>query len=196
MSRPEPRSNGQSNESEAIRFVSLEEWQAQREALRAADMPLGLRLASHESPAAVADDLDCFAAIALEFPKFTDGRAYTSARLLRERYGYQGEIRAVGEVLRDQIWFMRRCGFDAFELADEADAEALARAESEISVVYQPAADARPPAYLLRCHLAAPQRAEAAAIPASRGGRVSGRPESDSPASARAPAAVAAHWAY
>ncbi len=195
MSRPEPRSNGQSDEAGAIRFVSLEEWRAGREALLAEGAALGLRLASHESPAAAADDLDRFAAIALEFPKFTDGRAYTSARLLRERYGYKGEIRAVGEVLRDQIWFMRRCGFDAFELADEADAEALARAESEISVVYQPAADGRPPAYLLRCHRAAPRGARTAAAPARRGaGR--GRPESDSPASALAPAAVAAHWAY
>jgi uncharacterized protein (DUF934 family) len=98
--------------AEAI-IVSLERWQAARGELLSRNGRLGLRLKSDQSPVLVAEDLEHFDLIALEFPKFKDGRAYSYARLLRERYGYKGELRAVGEVLRDQLIFMHRCGFDA-----------------------------------------------------------------------------------
>jgi uncharacterized protein (DUF934 family) len=87
--------------------------------------------------------LDRFAVVALEFPVFTDGRAFTSARLLRERYGYTGEVRAVGNVLRDQVLFMLRCGFDAFEMKSDDAAENWRAAIAEIDVFYQAAADRR-----------------------------------------------------
>lgn len=131
-------------------IVTLERWQAERESLRQRNAPLGIRLKSDQSPALIAEDIDHFDVIALEFPKFTDGRAYSSARLLRERYGYKGELRAVGVVLRDQFFFLLRSGFDALEVADPKVAEAWAEATSEISVVYQPTADARRPALALR----------------------------------------------
>jgi uncharacterized protein (DUF934 family) len=81
--------------------------------------------------------------IALVFPTFRDGRAYSQARLLRERYGYDGELRAAGQVLRDQFVFMLRAGFDAFEVRKESDAEAFADTAKRYSVFYQPTGDGR-----------------------------------------------------
>src|SRR5215203_1713562 len=83
------------------------------------------------------------AAVALVFPTFRDGRAYSQARLLRERHGYDGELRATGQVLRDQFVFMSRAGFDAFEVKKEADADAFAETMKRYSVFYQPTGDGR-----------------------------------------------------
>jgi len=94
--------------------------------------------------------LDGIELIVLQFPKFTDGRAYTQARLLRERLGYTGELRAAGQVYIDQIPFMLRCGFDSFASAQKGFAEALAKARSLFSVVYQPTGDGRATASQLR----------------------------------------------
>lgn len=93
--------------------------------------------------------------IALHFPKFTDGRAYSQARLLRGRLGYRGELRATGAVFLDQLPFLLRCGFDAFESDQPGFAEALARACDLFSVVYQPAEDGRATATQLRATWAA-----------------------------------------
>ncbi len=86
----------------------------------------------------------------LEFPKFRDGRAFTSASLLRDRFGYRSEIRAVGEVLREQAFFMVRCGFDAFEPSDGSSAQAFARSAFRYRHVYQAGADDRPAAFVER----------------------------------------------
>ena len=88
--------------------------------------------------------------IALNFPKFTDGRAYSQARLLRGRLGYRGELRATGAVFRDQLPFLLRCGFDSFESDQSGFGPALARARTLFSVVYQGAEDDRTPVALLR----------------------------------------------
>jgi uncharacterized protein (DUF934 family) len=88
--------------------------------------------------------------IVLNFPKFTDGRAYSQARLLRERVGYTGELRAAGQVYIDQIPFMLRCGFDSFASTQNGFAEALAKARTLFSVVYQPTGDGRSTAGQLR----------------------------------------------
>jgi uncharacterized protein (DUF934 family) len=87
--------------------------------------------------------LDRLAVVALVFPTFRDGRAYSQARLLRERYGYNGELRATGQVLRDQFLFMLRAGFDALEARKESDAEAFALTAERYSVFYQPTGDGR-----------------------------------------------------
>jgi len=87
--------------------------------------------------------LDRLAAVALVFPSFRDGRAYSQARLLRERYHYRGELRATGQVLRDQFVFMLRAGFDAFEVKKQSDAEAFALTVKRYSVFYQPTGDGR-----------------------------------------------------
>jgi len=83
------------------------------------------------------------AVVALVFPTFRDGRAYSQARLLRERYNYRGELRATGQVLRDQFVFMSRAGFDAFEVKKDADADAFAETMKRYSVFYQPTGDGR-----------------------------------------------------
>ena len=87
--------------------------------------------------------LDRLAAVALVFPSFRDGRAYSQARLLRERHGFAGELRATGQVLRDQFVFMLRAGFNAFEVKKESDAEAFASTAKRYSVFYQPTGDGR-----------------------------------------------------
>jgi uncharacterized protein (DUF934 family) len=87
--------------------------------------------------------LDRLAAVALVFPTFRDGRAYSQARLLRERFQYRGELRATGQVLRDQFVFMLRAGFDTFEVKKQSDAEAFAQTVKRYSVFYQPTGDGR-----------------------------------------------------
>jgi uncharacterized protein (DUF934 family) len=87
--------------------------------------------------------LDRLAAVALVFPSFRDGRAYSQARLLRERFLYRGELRATGQVLRDQFVFMLRAGFDAFEVKKQGDAEVFAQTTKRYSVFYQPTGDGR-----------------------------------------------------
>ncbi len=144
-------------------IVGLDRWRAEREALLARRQPLGIRLRGDQPPAQIADDLEHFAVVALEFPKFADGRAFSSARLLRERYGYCGEVRAVGEPVIDQALFLHRCGFDAIEVPVGTSVEAWLRAQARISVTYQPAADGRVPVYRQRRpHPAEPAIAEPA----------------------------------
>jgi len=132
-------------------IVSLAQWQSQRDALLVRGTPLGLRLHSDQSPEAIADDVQHFALIALEFPKFRDGRAYSYARLLRERYGFKGELRAVGDVLMEQLLFMVRTGFDAFDVQQSPDpVAAFETALKDFTVWYQPTGDGRPTAMQLR----------------------------------------------
>jgi uncharacterized protein (DUF934 family) len=97
--------------------------------------------------------LNRLAAVALVFPSFRDGRAYTQARLLRERHGYEGELRATGQVLRDQFVFMSRAGFDTFEVKKDADADAFAETMKRYSVFYQPTGDGRVAAFNRRMQL-------------------------------------------
>jgi uncharacterized protein (DUF934 family) len=131
-------------------LVSLARWQNARAALIARSDPLGVRLASDESPELIAEDLDRLALVALEFPKFRDGRAYTYARMLRERFGFAGEVRAVGDVLMEQLHFMLRTGFDAFEMEGDDPLTQFETAKAEFSVWYQPTGDGRPTATQLR----------------------------------------------
>lgn len=140
-------------------IVSLQRWQAERDLLVERNAPVGVRLKSSELADTIAADAGRLALIALEFPAFRDGRAYSTARLLRERHGFKGELRAVGQVLRDQFLFMQRCGFDAFEV-DEAQAAAWQQAIGEFSVFYQPTGDGRPSAVQLRQQKAATRAAE------------------------------------
>ena len=125
-------------------ILSVERWRRDREVLRGHNGPLGIRLDSDQSPALVAEDLSRFGLVVLDFPVFRDGRPFSYARLLRERYGFAGEIRATGHVLQDQYLFLHRCGIDALEVADAGVAERWRKALSEISAAYQPAADRRP----------------------------------------------------
>ncbi len=128
-------------------LVSLARWTRERVALLARGEPLGVQLPNTTNIADLTVDLPHWQVVALEFPKFADGRAYSQARLLRERYGYAGEIRAVGDVLRDQLAFMARSGFDAFAVRADRSLEDALAAFSEFSESYQPAADQPLPLY-------------------------------------------------
>ena len=112
-------------------------WLERREALSFRAGRLGVWLDSHEEPASIAGDLDRFALVAVNFPAFTDGRGYSIARLLRKRHGYKGELRAIGEVVRDHLFFMASCGFDAFLLREDQDPEAALAAFGDFSDAYQ-----------------------------------------------------------
>ncbi|MCP5158448.1 MAG: DUF934 domain-containing protein [Gammaproteobacteria bacterium] len=131
-------------------IVSLARWRKEQAVLRERGEWVGVRLPNTTNIADLAADLPTLALVALEFPKFADGRAYSQARLLRERHGYQGEIRAVGDVLRDQLFFMARSGFDAFELRADRSLEDALEAFNDFSESYQPAADQPLPLYRRR----------------------------------------------
>lgn len=122
-------------------IVPLSRWLTERDTLVRRNGRLGVRLRSDESAASIADDLDRFDLVALEFPTFKDGRSYSTARLLRERYGYAGELRATGNVLPDQALFLARCGFDSYEVADDIDVAQWTRSRRAISGRYQPSTD-------------------------------------------------------
>jgi uncharacterized protein (DUF934 family) len=120
-------------------IIPLALWLARREELlaRAETGTLGVWLDANEGPEALAGDVQRFPLIAVNFPKFGDGRGYSIARLLRERYGFKGEVRAIGDVLRDLLYFMRQCGFDAFALREDQDPQESLAAFHDFSDGYQ-----------------------------------------------------------
>ena len=122
-------------------IVPLALWLEHSHALKARDGGLGVWLDSDEEVESIADDLSQFQVVALNFPVFSDGRNYSNARLLRDRYQYQGEVRAIGDVLRDQLFFMQRCGFDAFALRADRNAEEALESLKDFSNCYQAATD-------------------------------------------------------
>lgn len=128
-------------------ILSLARFQAEGDALLGAGRAVGVRLQPDEAVEDLAYDLPRLALVALVFPKYADGRAYTSARLLRQRLGFRGEVRAVGDVLRMQAGFMVRCGFDSFVPADGSTPEQWAHAAGRFRHVYQRGADARAPVF-------------------------------------------------
>jgi uncharacterized protein (DUF934 family) len=140
-------------------IVPLALWLGQRDALLSRAGRLGVWLDSHEEPAAIAGDFDRFALVAVNFPKFGDGRGFSIARLLRERYGYKGELRAIGEVGRDHLFFMARCGFDSFLLREAEDPEQALTAFDDFSDAYQASVE-RPLPLFRRRFLASPDGTE------------------------------------
>ena len=121
-------------------IVPLAVWKA-RGAELAGRARLGLWLASHEGPEEIAADLPRFSVVAVDFPKFADGRGYSSAALLRTRYGYTGELRAIGDVLQDQLFYMKRVGFDAFQLRADKNIDAALKSLNDFSDAYQASTD-------------------------------------------------------
>lgn len=108
-------------------IVSLRRWRAEQLQLGGLGVPLGVKIEAGEVIEPATDDVGRLHVIALAFPKFSDGRSYSKARALRERIGFRAELRAVGEVLLDQIPLMLRCGFDAFEISSLPTIRALQR---------------------------------------------------------------------
>ncbi|GKQ51767.1 DUF934 domain-containing protein [Bradyrhizobium sp. Ce-3] len=124
-------------------LVTAERFLADPEALLRRSGKVGVIWPNSRNLEELVPHLDRLASVALVFPTFRDGRAYSQARLLRERYGYDGELRATGQILRDQFVFMTRAGFDAFEVKKDADADAFAATMKRYSVFYQPTGDGR-----------------------------------------------------
>ena len=110
---------------------------------------LGVRIASDKLPEDI-PHLTRLALIAIEFPRFTDGRGYSVARMLRDRHQFKGELRAIGWVLRDNLFYMERCGFDAFELKAGKSLDSALEAFREFTTTYQAGADQRLPIYRRR----------------------------------------------
>ena len=122
-------------------IVPLKIWRAEREALLARGGKIGVKLESDDLAEELAADLDHIALVAITFPIYRDGRGFSQARILRDRYGYKGEIRAVGDVLKDQIFYMHRVGFNAFEVRADRSIEDALKSLHDFSVTYQPAVD-------------------------------------------------------
>ena len=124
--------------------VSWARWTAERDAIKRAPAELGVRIPNTVTTAEIGAEAAKFGLIVVHFPNFGDGRAFSQARVLRDRHGFTGEIRATGGVLRDQLLFMQRCGIDAFEMPERALTENWLAAFDEFDVFYQPAEDNRP----------------------------------------------------
>lgn len=122
-------------------IVPLQLWREHSRMLLARDGGLGIWLDADEEAEEIGEDVASFQVIALNFPAFTDGRNYSNARLLRDRYGFKGELRAIGDVLRDQLFYMHRCGFDAFAIRPDKDPHEALEGLKDFSVTYQAAAD-------------------------------------------------------
>ncbi len=131
-------------------IVSLGRFQAEGEGLLSDGRRVGVRLEAGDAVEVLAYDLPRLALVALDFPKFGDGRSFSNARLLRERYGFKGQVRAVGDVLREQAGFMVRVGFDAFMPADGASSNEWQAATRRYRHVFQRSTDGRTPTFLER----------------------------------------------
>jgi uncharacterized protein (DUF934 family) len=131
-------------------IVPVSVWTGHCQALADRGTPIGVRLEPQDDPSSIAHDLQRFALVAIHIPKFTDGRGYSIARLLRERHGYRGPLRAVGDVLRDQIFYMLRCGFDQFALKHPEQAESALTAYRDFSDAYQTSVERREPLFARR----------------------------------------------
>ena len=131
-------------------IVPLALWGEQREPLAARPGRLGIWLDSHQEPAEIAEDLKLFGVVAVNFPKFTDGRGYSTGRLLRQRYGWKGELRAVGDVFRDQLFHLASCGFNAFALREGEDLQEALAAFRDFSDTYQATVEQPLPLYRRR----------------------------------------------
>ena len=117
-------------------IVPLAYWQANRDALLSRG-DVAVWLAPGEEPKDLEDDLGALPLVAIHFPAFTDGRGYSYARELRTRYNFKGEVRATGDVLRDQLFYMTRCGFNAFEVREDRSIEEALQGLKDFSVTYQ-----------------------------------------------------------
>lgn len=122
-------------------IVPLVFWLAERNHIQQRSGKTAVWLNSNEVPQSLGSDLHNLEVIALNFPIFSDGRAYSSARELRSNLGYKGEIRAIGDVLRDQLFYMFRCGFDAFLMRDDQNLEKALSAFNDFTEGYQASVD-------------------------------------------------------
>tara|TARA_R100001377_G_scaffold72339_1_gene48127 strand:+ start:3108 stop:3620 length:513 start_codon:yes stop_codon:yes gene_type:complete len=134
-------------------IVPLAFWQENRQALKQRPGKTAVWLQSDELPASLGEDLHSFGLIALNFPVFSDGRVYSSARELRSNFMFKGELRAIGDVLRDQLFYMARCGFDAFALREDQNIDTALAAFDDFRDGYQVSVDKPEPLFRRREHV-------------------------------------------
>ena len=130
--------------------VSWKRWLAEKELLESSGQLVGIRLSTSDLPENTGIDYTHIQLIVLDIPQFTDGRAFSQARILRDQLGYSGEIRARGDFLRDQMFFLGRVGVNAFEFPEGTDLQDRVKAFEEFTVTYQSAADTREALYQRR----------------------------------------------
>ena len=118
-------------------LVPFNMWQEHKAELKASDLEIGVWLDSEDDPYELSHEVGNLPLIAVNFPIFRDGRAFSSAAILRQRLGYTGELRAIGDVLCDQAFYMKKCGINSFELPDSGDADNFIRALSDFTDSYQ-----------------------------------------------------------
>lgn len=131
-------------------IVTLPVWLAQRETLRQRAEPVGVWLEPADEVEQLADDVAQLPLIAVNFPVFTDGRGFSSGRLLRERFGFRGELRATGDVFKDTMFYLKRCGFNAFAVRADKDIAEAMRGLDDFSETYQAAVDQPVPLFRRR----------------------------------------------
>lgn len=131
-------------------IVDLALWNAHKPALQAHPGKIGVKLEGDAEPESIAGDLAELALVVIHFPVFRDGRGFSLARILRGHLGFQGELRAVGDVLRDQLFFMQRCGFNAYEPRRDRSMEDALKGLNDFSVIYQADASEKRPIYRRR----------------------------------------------
>ena len=140
--------DGQGDLPDGDLIVSLDVWQTRANELQG--RRVGLQLEPDQHPKDIRDELANFELIAINFPTFMDGRGYSYAKILRDRFGFEGEIRAVGDVMRDQMFYMQRCGFTAYEVKEGRDIHDAIKEIDDFSVKYQVSADEHTPIYRRR----------------------------------------------
>ena len=128
-------------------LVPIAYWQANHQQLAGHSGKVGVWIDSHEEIEAFSDSIAALPVIAINFPKFADGRGFSTARLLCERYGYIGEIRAIGQFMRDQLFMMQRCGFNAFQFDSDIDLAVASKSLNDFSDSYQVAVDQPEPLF-------------------------------------------------
>lgn len=130
--------------------VSLDVWQQQREAILAHPYKKGVMLKPDQHPEVIANDVQQLDMIALDFPAFADGRGYSYAALLRQRFGFTGELRATGDVFKDNLFYLKRCGFNSFAVRADKDIHVALQGLNDFSESYQASVDESRPLYRRR----------------------------------------------
>ena len=131
-------------------LLSIEQCQKFSEKFSEQDGHIGLWLDGNADIDNIIDFVQQMSLVAVKFPKFADGRGFSTARLLRERYNYQGELRAIGEFIRDQLYLLQRCGFNAFQFANDQDLIEAGKSLNDFSEAYQVSADQKQPLFRRR----------------------------------------------
>lgn len=126
-------------------LIPMKYWSENRDSIKV--MVAGLWIDSDEDVEEIGFEANLFPLIAINFPSFADGRGFSIARLLKERYEYNGKLRAIGNPIRDQLFYLKRCGFDSFDLKDGVDLEAATESLNDFTVTYQAATDQPEPLF-------------------------------------------------